>query len=57
MAVNCQKRVLLLGIFIGRNVADAITLKIIIPWATQKGILDSLHLDFNLLVVYFVSRT
>lgn len=48
-AVNCQKRVLLLGIFRGRNVAAVTLLKIIAPWMTQKDSCDPLHVDFNLL--------
>lgn len=51
-AVNCQKRVLLLGIFRSRNVAVVTLLKIIISWVTQKDTYSPLHVGFNLMVSY-----
>lgn len=49
-AVNCQKRVLLLGIFRSRNVAVVTLLKVIISWVTQKDTHSPLHVGFNLMV-------
>lgn len=53
-AVNCQKRVLLLGIFRDRNVVVVTMLKIIAPSVTKKGTHDPLYVDFN--VLSLVSR-
>lgn len=49
-AANCQKRILLLGVFRHRNVAVGTLLKMIAPWVTQKGTHGPSHVDFNLLV-------